>query len=71
MRSLAFRMPDALKPKPLKHGIILGYDTDGHLVHNLQDSSGRVAITTSARYHDGRLFIGSLSEPHIAVYNLE
>jgi len=70
MRKLSYRMPDSLKPKPVKHGIVLGYDTAGNLVHNLQDTSGRVSITTSARYHDGRLFIGSLSEPHIAVYEL-
>lgn len=70
LRQLSHAMPDALKPKPLRHGIVLGYDTDGHLVHNLQDSTGTVAITTSARLHDGRLFIGSLTEPHIAVYEL-
>lgn len=70
MRKLAFRMPDALKPKPLRHGIILGYDSDGNLIHNLQDSTGTVAITTSARFSDGRLFIGSLADPHVAVYEL-
>ena len=70
MRKLSYKMPDSLKPKPAKHGIVLGYDTARKLVHNLQDTSGRVSITTSARYHDGRLFIGSLSEPHIAVYEL-
>ncbi len=70
LRKLSYRMPEALKPKPLRHGIILGYDEDGQLVHNLQDSTGTVAITTSARYHHGRLFIGSLTEPHIAVYEL-
>jgi len=70
MRKLSYKMPESLKPKPAKHGIVLGYDTAGKLVHNLQDTSGRVSITTSARYHDGRLFIGSLSEPHIAVYEL-
>ncbi|MCL1599733.1 MAG: SMP-30/gluconolactonase/LRE family protein, partial [Actinomycetia bacterium] len=70
MRKLSYKMPESLKPKPVKHGIVLGYDTVGELVHNLQDTSGRVSITTSARYHDGRLFIGSLSEPHIAVYEL-
>ncbi len=70
MRRLSNRMPDALKPKPARHGMIIGYDNEGHIVYNLQDSSGRVAITTSARVHDGRLFIGSLSEPHLAVYEL-
>jgi len=70
MRKLSYRMPDAAKPKPVRHGMILGYDIDGLLVHNLQDSSGHVAITTSARVHNDRLFIGSLSEPHVAVYQL-
>jgi len=70
LRSLAFRMPDALKPKPLRHGIILGYDDKGTLIHNLQDSTGTVAITTSARFSDGRVFIGSLADPHVAVYTL-
>ena len=70
MRKLAFRMPDALKPKPLRHGIILGYDNEGTLIHNLQDSTGTVAITTSARFSDGRLFIGSLADPHVAVHTL-
>jgi strictosidine synthase len=70
LRKVSYRMPEALKPKPLRHGIILGYDETGQLVHNLQDASGTVAITTSARYHDGRLFIGSLMEPHIAVHEL-
>lgn len=70
LRKISYRMPDALKPKPLRHGMVLGYDQQGHLIHNLQDETGTVAVTTSARYHDGRLFIGSLSEPHVAVYEL-
>jgi sugar lactone lactonase YvrE len=70
MRKMSYAMPDALKPKPVRHGIVLGYDLSGNLVHNLQDSTGKVAVTTSARYHDGRMFIGSLMEPHIAVHEL-
>ncbi|MEM6789370.1 MAG: SMP-30/gluconolactonase/LRE family protein [Myxococcota bacterium] len=72
LRHVSHRLPEALKPKPLRHGIVLGYDAaSGDLVHNLQDTSGRVAITTSARYHEGHLYIGSLSEPHLAVYPLD
>jgi hypothetical protein len=71
LRHVSYRLPEALKPKPVRHGIVLGYDLDGRLVHNLQDRSGRVAITTSARWHEGSLYIGSLSEPHIAVLPLD
>jgi sugar lactone lactonase YvrE len=70
LRKLSHRLPDGLKPKPVRHGIILGYAESGELVHNLQDASGSTAVTTSARYHDGMLFIGSLTEPHIAVFEL-
>ena len=70
LRHLTHRLPEAVKPKPLRHAIVLGFDDDGAVVHNLQDSSGTVAITTSARFHDGRLFIGTLTEPSLAVYEL-
>lgn len=70
LRKLSYRLPDALKPAPVRHGIVLGYDESGRLVHNLQASSGKVAITTGARFFDGSLYVGSLSEPHVAVLKL-
>ena len=70
MRSLAHRLPDALKPKPVRHGMVLGLDDDGAVTHNLQDQTGHVAITTSARLHEGRLYVGVLSDPNIAVVDL-
>ena len=70
LKKIVHRLPDAVKPKALQHGMVLGYDIDGNLVHDLQDSTGRVATTSSARYHDGRLFIASLESPHLAVYEL-
>jgi len=70
LKKIIHRLPDAVKPKALQHGMILGYDLDGNLVHNLQDSTGRVGTTTTARYHDGRLFIASLESPQVAVYEL-
>ena len=57
LRRVTYRLPDGLKPKPVRHAIVLGFDMDGNVAHNLQDSTGTVAITTSARCHDGRLFI--------------
>ncbi len=70
LRRVTYRLPESLKPKPLRHAIVLGFDLDGRVVHNLQDSTGTVAITTAARYHDGRLFIGTLTEPTLAVHQL-
>ncbi len=70
LRHVVARLPDALQPKPKRHGFILGFDADGRVVHNLQDPSGRVAILTGAREHAGRLYLGSLSEPAVAVIEL-
>ena len=70
MRKLAFRMPASLKPKPVRHGMVFGYDDAGKVTHNLQDQTGRVAITTSARYHEGRLYIGVLTDPQLAVVDV-
>ena len=70
MRTIAHRAPDALSPRPTRHGMVFGYDTDGALTHNLQDASGTVAVTTGVRAAGGRLFIGMLIDPNIAVFEL-
>ncbi|MGI9666573.1 MAG: SMP-30/gluconolactonase/LRE family protein [Acidimicrobiia bacterium] len=67
MRSLSNRLPEALKPDAVRHGMVLGYDAEGHLIHDFQDSSGAVAITTSARIADGRLYVGCLKDDFISV----
>ncbi len=69
-RRLIARLPDSLQPKPSRHGFVVGYGLDGAVVHNLQDTTGKVAVTTSARRHGDRLYVGSLSEPTIAVLDL-
>lgn len=71
LRHITHRLPEAMKPKPVRHGMILGFDRDGNVTYNLQDASGSVAITTSARWHEGRLYIGTLTEPYLAVIDVE
>ena len=70
LRHLIARLPDRLQPGPRRHGFVLAFDAAGRVVHNLQDPSGRVAMTTGARQHGGRLYLGSLSEPTVAVCTL-
>ena len=70
-RQIVARLPERLQPQPRRHGFVLGFDAAGRVVHNLQDPSGRVAMTTGARQHRGRLYLGSLSEPTLAVYELD
>lgn len=70
MKHIAYRLPDRLKPKPLRHGLVVGYDTNGNVTHNLQDPGGNVAITTSARVNNGSLYVGMLEDATIAVVEL-
>ena len=70
MREVAHRMPDALSPKPVRHGMVFAYDADGTLRHNLQDDTGTVAVTTGVRALGGHLYIGMLHDPNIAVFEL-
>ena len=70
LRHIVARLPDRFQPQPKRHGFVVGFDAAGRVVHNLQDPSGRVAMTTGAREHRGRLFLGSLSEPTVAIHEL-
>ena len=67
LRHITHRLPDAVKPQPVRHGMVFGFDLDGGVTHNYQDSTGSVAITTSVRWHEGTLYIGTLTEPYLAV----
>lgn len=71
-RRAVHALPGSLQPKPSRHGFVLGLaESDGSVVHNLQDTTGAVAVTTSARVVADRLYVGSLTEPTIAVLDLD
>ena len=70
IKHVAYRMPEALQPKALRHGLVVGYALDGSVAHNLQDPSGTVAITTAARVANGSLYVGTLEDSHIAILDL-
>lgn len=61
LRKVIWRLPDALKPKPVHYGFVLGIDADGKIRHNLQDPDGSYAPVTSVEEVDGTLWLGSLS----------
>lgn len=70
LKKLAIKAPEAIKPKPLRHGMVFGFDDRGNVTHNFQDPTGTVAITTGVREANGFLYIGALTEPHVAVIEL-
>ncbi len=70
LKKVVTKLPEFLQPAPSRHGFIIGFDLEGNVVHNLQDASGSVAATTGVRAAHGRLYIGSISEPTLAVLEL-
>lgn len=70
-RKIVARLPQALQPGPTRRSFVLGVDAEGRVVENLQATGpGAYAPITSAIEHEGRLYLGSLSEPSIAVHTL-
>jgi sugar lactone lactonase YvrE len=63
LRKVLFRVlnvaPSLLAPQP--YGWIIGLDTDGRVLHNLQDPSGSYGSITSVNEFDGKLYLGSVT----------
>jgi sugar lactone lactonase YvrE len=65
------KLPKPLWPKPARYGFVLKLDASGKLERTLQDPDCSTAcIITSALEHEGKLYLGSLHEPQIAILDL-
>ena len=67
MRGLVRRLPERLKPQPKRTARVLAFDSAGDVVHDLEFDATRWHLATGVREHDGRVWLGSLVEPAIAV----
>lgn len=67
LRKAVTRIPEALQPKPRRTIRAQAYDDDGRLVHDLDLDHPGYHMVTGVREHDGRVWLGSLHEPAIAV----
>lgn len=65
LRKIIMRLPETLRPAAENYGFILGLDTDGHVVHNLQDPVASTAQISSVQEHEGMLYLGSIVEDAI------
>lgn len=70
MRSVVHRLPEQIQPKVGSHGFVAAYDHEGRVVTTLQDPTGRVGKTTGATAEGFRLYVGSLTNPALAVTTL-
>ena len=64
------RIPERLQPKPKRTVRAQAYDDAGTLVHDIDLPGTAYHMVTGVREHDGRVWLGSLHEPAIAVVDL-
>jgi len=66
IRKVVYRLPLFIQPAPVRHGFILGIDSNGNVIYNLQDSSpNSYSPITSVEEKNGVLYLGSLDYPGI------
>ncbi|RNL64854.1 SMP-30/gluconolactonase/LRE family protein [Nocardioides marmoriginsengisoli] len=70
LRKAVTAIPEALQPKPRQTVRAMAYDDSGTLVHDVSGEVGGFHMVTGVREHDGRLWLGSLHEPAVAVISL-
>jgi sugar lactone lactonase YvrE len=66
LRSVVVALPQRLQPKPTRTTWVLALDTDGRVVHDLQDSTDGFFMATGVRARGDRLYLGSLVGGHLA-----
>lgn len=61
LKTLLARLPRFAWPRPKPYGLVLEVDEDGRILRSLHDPGGRrVPQITTAREHDGFLYLGTL-----------
>lgn len=69
LRTVAWQLPEALAPKPVRTLWVLGVDPSGAVVRDLQ-VTGEWSFATGVAEHDGRLYVASIAESSLAVLDL-
>ena len=64
------RIPERLQPKPQRTVRVQAFDDAGPLVHDIDASTPGYHMVTGVREHEGRVWLGSLEEPAVAVVEL-
>jgi sugar lactone lactonase YvrE len=70
LRRMVTKIPEKLQPKPKNTVRVQAYDDAGTLVHDCDVTTTDYHMVTGVREHDGRVWMGSLHEPAVAVLDL-
>ena len=72
IRKIVMRLPKFLQPAPKRYSFVLGLDTTGHVVENLQDGSPNCyAEIANVVERDGALYFGGIGESTIGKYQFK
>jgi sugar lactone lactonase YvrE len=70
VRRLAWKVPARLQPRPKRTVRVLALDDTGAVVHDLSADASGFHLATGVREHAGRVWLGSLEEPAVAVLDV-
>ncbi len=70
LRRQVTRLPERLQPAPQRTVRVQAFNDAGELAHDLDLDTPDFHMVTGVREHDGRVWLGSLHEPAIAVHDL-
>lgn len=70
LRKLVTKIPEKLQPKPKNTVRVQAFDDSGALVHDCDVKTDSYHMVTGVREQDGRVWMGSLHEPAVAVLDL-
>jgi hypothetical protein len=70
LRKVAWALPERLQPGESRTLWVIAVDNDGRIVHDLQGPGDRYHMVTGVRRRAGRVYLGSLVEPAVAVLEL-
>jgi hypothetical protein len=71
LRKMLLRLPSAVIPDALRHGLVVELAPDGTPRRALHDPSGSVAFVSCAMERDGVLYTGSFRDPSIVTVPLD
>lgn len=70
LRNAVWALPDRLQPGPRDVAWLTAFGPDGAVVHDLCGWGAGYRAVTAAREHEGKVYLGSLTERAIAVFDL-
>lgn len=70
LRRSVTKIPEPLQPKPKRTVRVQAYDDAGTLVHDVDIATPAYHMVTGVREHDGAVWLGSLHEPAVAVFDI-